>query len=150
MKMMLLAIVCALVQPVLAGDGTRGLVAAYGRHVFPKAAITVFPSIAEADAISFSVSFTTRVRNAFGPGFGLGKLDMTSTSSWSDFAVKSGAWAFYLAGDTEIWFYDGLGGFSRFHIANGAMRLSATCSDPTLGHRVPRALKQFARRASVP
>lgn len=121
------------------------LITVAGDYSLGKTTLTVSSSAISPSAINYSVAFRAMVPNTFGPEFGPANIIMTRENSATNLLVNPSGWAFYLASESELWFYDGLGAFTRFQNGKNGLSLSATCSDPKLGSRAPRRLKRFIR-----
>ena len=137
----------SLLPPALAGDAR--LVATPGKHQCGRTILEIDGTVGMTNTISYSVTFTARVPNAFGPEFGPRKIEMTTSNSASNLVVDSQRWAFYFAKEADVWFYDGLGQYRRFQRTGAGLRISATCSDPALGSHAPKALRRFVRDTST-
>lgn len=121
------------------------LVTGPGDYSIGRTTLTVSSSETSPNAINYSVAFRAEVPNTFGPEFGPAILMVTQENSVTNFPVSADRWAFYLASQSELWFYDGFGAFKRFQLGKNGLSLSATCSDPKLGSLAPRRLKRFIR-----
>lgn len=125
--------------------GDPRLITAPGQHSFRSTTLGVSPSAGSPNAIDYSLTFTAKVPNTFGPEFGPAKIEMKSSNTVTNCPVNPASWAFYVASESDLWFYDGLGSFRRFRNRGSGLRISQTCSDPTLASRAPRELKRFSR-----
>jgi hypothetical protein len=129
----------------LAAGKPRLLTTAPGQTELGGTRVTVSPSTAQSNAISYSVSFNVRRANTFGAEFGPPVIEVTTRNTVQDLPVRPGAWGFHLRRASEVWFHDGFGAFTRLRIVDGELQVSASCSDPNLSARAPRALKRRLR-----
>lgn len=110
-----------------------------------KTKVTVWPSATHSNAIGYSVSFSVRRANTFGPEFGPPVIELTTRNTVQDLPVRPGAWGLHLRRASEVWFHDGFGAFTRVRMVDGELQVSASCSDPHLSRRAPRALRRLLR-----
>jgi hypothetical protein len=79
------------------------------------------------------------------PGMGP-NTEVTDSRRFEDWAVKQRPWACCIAEAGDVWLYDGGGIFTQFRRKPDRIETLASCSEPNLGDRAPKVMKQWIAR----
>jgi len=74
---------------------------------------------------------------------GLGRnVEVTDSRRFEDLATESG-WTYCVSRGGDMWFYDGVSAFTLFRRQQDRVITLKSCSEPNLGDRAPKVMKQW-------